>query len=458
MKQASISTFFKRSATATDDLLRPAKKKIKSDSTSPTPTPPKKVVAAIKEEDEDAPTPPIPQSPPSPKVKFSDDDGGDTEEDEELQEQVKSIARRSQSMPEHALKAAIRTNNTRGGNDTDEDGDLAHKQNGKSNFGKPTIPKVDKSRSRLVRQQDVGSQRLQIRQGDITEECTGAIVNAANSSLAHGGGVAGAISRKGGPQIQQESDKWVRKNGTVPSGKVALTGPGNLPCSHVIHAVGPVWAGGKRSEDKELYGAVWHSLLKAHQMDLPSIAIPAISSGIFGFPKDRCAYIMTECAVKFCAKYSESPLKEIRFTNFDRETVEIFTQEFQNRFDSGENGKSEKSEKSEKNEKVKKNEKSDKNNGNESDENTNQITKTTLSKNTTTQTNKTRTTTSNTSPNAKTKKATHNESGDETEEDESMTQGAEYESSGSEGEDKNRLADKDGDGSDSEVQWSKWRK
>lgn len=103
-----------------------------------------------------------------------------------------------------------------------------------------------------------------------------------------------------------------------------------------------------RDEDKQLFGAVYNSFLKAHQMNLDSISVPAISSGIFGFPKgehcfvieycginllaDRCAYILTECAVKFTSKYPASSLREIRFTNFDNETVEIFTEEFENRF------------------------------------------------------------------------------------------------------------------------------
>jgi len=100
-------------------------------------------------------------------------------------------------------------------------------------------------------------QVLRIVRGDITEERVDAIVNAANSHLKHGGGVAGAIVRKGGESIQRESDEWVRQHGPVPTGQVAVTGAGNLPAKAVIHAVGPVWGEHPQKEaDKLLKGAV----------------------------------------------------------------------------------------------------------------------------------------------------------------------------------------------------------
>ena len=85
-----------------------------------------------------------------------------------------------------------------------------------------------------------GGQQLHLVQGDITQEEVGAIVNAANLHLQHGGGVAGIISRRGGPQIQQESDAWVREHGPVSHAKPAYTSGGDLPCRYVIHAVGPI--------------------------------------------------------------------------------------------------------------------------------------------------------------------------------------------------------------------------
>ncbi len=168
---------------------------------------------------------------------------------------------------------------------------------------------------------------IQARLGDLTEERVDAIVNAANEYLAHGGGVAGAISRRGGPVIQAESDRWVREHGPVPTGKVAVTSAGNLPCRFVIHAVGPVWHGGTQGEDELLRSAVWHSLEAAHERNLASIALPAISSGIFGFPKARCAAILVQTALAFCQAHPDSPLREIRFTNIDRPTADLVAAE-----------------------------------------------------------------------------------------------------------------------------------
>lgn len=161
---------------------------------------------------------------------------------------------------------------------------------------------------------------LQIRQGDLTEEQVDAIVNAANSQLRHGGGVAGAIVRKGGPTIQRESDALA----PVPVGKAVLTGAGRLPCRHVIHAVGPRW--GEGEEDEKLRSAVDSSLALAHQHGLRSVALPAISSGIFGFPKERCAEILIRTAREFVARHPETSLREIRFVLFDRPMAELFVE------------------------------------------------------------------------------------------------------------------------------------
>jgi O-acetyl-ADP-ribose deacetylase (regulator of RNase III) len=165
---------------------------------------------------------------------------------------------------------------------------------------------------------------IQVRQGDLTEEEVDAIVNAANSHLAHGGGVAGAIVRRGGRSIQAESDRWVAEHGPVPTGQVAVTGAGRLPARAVIHAVGPVWQGGRAGEDELLRSAVWHSLARAEELQLGSIALPAISSGIFGFPKDRCAAILVRTALDFCQQHPQGHVRVIRFTNIDRRTVELF--------------------------------------------------------------------------------------------------------------------------------------
>lgn len=127
---------------------------------------------------------------------------------------------------------------------------------------------------------------LELIKGDITEVEADAIVNAANSYLEHGGGVAGAIVRKGGYVIQEESREWVRRHGPVPVGGVAVTGAGKLKAKYIIHAVGPRCG----VEPIEKLGeAVINSLRKAEELNLTSIAFPAISTGIFGCPYDEAA-------------------------------------------------------------------------------------------------------------------------------------------------------------------------
>lgn len=170
-------------------------------------------------------------------------------------------------------------------------------------------------------------QLIQVRQGDLTQEDVDVIVNAANSHLQHGGGVAAAIVRRGGSVIQEESDRWVEEHGSVPTGEVAVTGAGELACRYVIHAVGPMWHGGGQGEDELLRKAAWNSLLKADELKLRSIALPAISSGIFGFPKEECARILVDTALAFCSQYPHGPVRGIRFTNIDAPTVALFTAE-----------------------------------------------------------------------------------------------------------------------------------
>lgn len=127
---------------------------------------------------------------------------------------------------------------------------------------------------------------LELVKGDITDLEVDAIVNAADSSLKLGGGVAGAIRRKGGSIIQDECDRI----GYCPVGEARITSGGNLKAKYVIHAVGPVY--GEGEEDERLMNATLNSLKLAEQYKLSSLALPAISTGIFGFPKDRCADIM----------------------------------------------------------------------------------------------------------------------------------------------------------------------
>lgn len=175
-------------------------------------------------------------------------------------------------------------------------------------------------------------QTLSLIHGDITEEQVDAIVNAANEHLAHGGGVAGAIARRGGPQIQRESDEWVRAHGLVRTGAAAITGAGRLPAKYVIHAVGPVWSENVEQDDALLRSAVTSALGLAHERGLASLALPAISTGIFGFPKARGAEVIVQAAVDFCAAHPGSTLRDIRFTLIDLPTVEVFRAEFRRRW------------------------------------------------------------------------------------------------------------------------------
>ncbi|MFM8874988.1 MAG: macro domain-containing protein [Anaerolineae bacterium] len=165
---------------------------------------------------------------------------------------------------------------------------------------------------------------LQIVQGDITVEEVDAIVNAANEQLAHGGGVAWAISKKGGPKIQEESDAWIRKHGPVSHAHPAWTSGGTLPAKYVIHAVGPVWGDG--DEDKKLSDAVIGSLQMADELKCESISMPAISTGIFGFPKDRAAEIIFNAITTYFEQNTNSGLKQVRIVLFDQPTIQVFQQ------------------------------------------------------------------------------------------------------------------------------------
>lgn len=185
--------------------------------------------------------------------------------------------------------------------------------------------------NRILREKNlITGQRLQIVHGDITQEDVDAIVNAANAQLRHGGGVAGAIVRQGGRVIQSESDAWVRTHGPVSHDRPAITSAGRLPCRYVIHAVGPVWGSG--SDDRKLRAAVTGALQLAHERGLATIALPAISTGIFGFPVERGAQVIVGAAVDFCVERSDTPLREIRFTIIDTAMVQVFAKEFARRF------------------------------------------------------------------------------------------------------------------------------
>jgi O-acetyl-ADP-ribose deacetylase (regulator of RNase III) len=162
---------------------------------------------------------------------------------------------------------------------------------------------------------------IRLIKGDITDQNVDVVVNPANSYLKHGGGVAGAIVRKGGKIIQTESDRI----GFVPVGSSVITTSGELPCQAIIHTVGPKM--GEGNEDFKLSKSIHSSLSLASDNSYKSISIPAISSGIYGFPKDRCANILLDESIKFLQN-NKTSLQTIEFCIIDNETLFHFKMKF----------------------------------------------------------------------------------------------------------------------------------
>ena len=181
--------------------------------------------------------------------------------------------------------------------------------------------------------------KLALYQGDITDEKVDAIVNAANEWLQHGAGVAAAIVRKGGRQIEDESRSIMSQRNRLPLsvGDAVYTTAGNLPCRLVVHTVGPRWSSLEREKCTSLlYRACMESLYLAAQLELCSIALPPISSGIFGMPKDICAKVMFGAVEDFSssAEVEFTTLRDIRIVIIDDETVSVFYDEFVKRYSS----------------------------------------------------------------------------------------------------------------------------
>ena len=165
---------------------------------------------------------------------------------------------------------------------------------------------------------------IRIVQGDITEQETDAIVNAANSSLMGGGGVDGAIHRKGGPKILEECKK-IRETewpDGLPTGKAVITSGGNLKAKYVIHTVGPVWRGGKYGEPELLAEAYRNSLRLAVSRGLKTIAFPAISTGAYGYPMEEAAGIALKTVKEFLEK--EDKLEEVVFVLFTSSSFRVY--------------------------------------------------------------------------------------------------------------------------------------
>ncbi len=157
---------------------------------------------------------------------------------------------------------------------------------------------------------------IELIQGDITESETDAIVNAANSELILGGGVAGAIRKKGGPAIQEQCDVI----GHCPVGGAVVTSGGDLRAKYVIHAVGPRW--GEGDEETKLRNATRNALQCADETGIISITFPAISTGIFGFPLDLAAKTMLRSVRDYLS--GSTAIRKVIFALFDEKSVKVF--------------------------------------------------------------------------------------------------------------------------------------
>jgi len=163
---------------------------------------------------------------------------------------------------------------------------------------------------------------IKLLQGDITKIEVDAIVNAANTSLLGGGGVDGAIHRKGGPAILEECRQIRSRQGGCKVGEAVITTAGLLPAKYVIHTVGPVWSGGGNNEEELLRNAYLNSLKLAVENRVETIAFPNISTGIYHFPKQRAAEIAIKAVTDFLS--ADNQLKTVSFVCFDNENYMIY--------------------------------------------------------------------------------------------------------------------------------------
>jgi O-acetyl-ADP-ribose deacetylase len=167
----------------------------------------------------------------------------------------------------------------------------------------------------------IQARSIDLQQGDITLQQVDAIVNAANSGLAGGGGGDGAIHRRGGPEIMRDTNSRYPEG--CPTGSAVISSAGKLNAKHVIHAVGPVWSGGQRGEAELLAGAYRRSLELAAQHDCRSIALPALSTGVYRFPMQQAARIAISTAIAFL-RHNDRP-ELVRFVLYDSDAYGVFT-------------------------------------------------------------------------------------------------------------------------------------
>lgn len=169
----------------------------------------------------------------------------------------------------------------------------------------------------------LGLCQLQLLKGDITQIKVDAIVNAANSQLAGGGGVDGAIHQMGGPEIMEELDEIRSRIGRCETGAAVVTGPGKLPAKYVIHAVGPRYSDGNRNEASLLESCYNAALQLAAERDVKSISFPSISTGIYGYPIDEAAQIAVRTVAAWLQKHP-SPIHTVKLVQFSQNDHDVY--------------------------------------------------------------------------------------------------------------------------------------
>lgn len=169
-----------------------------------------------------------------------------------------------------------------------------------------------------LQESNVGSARLVAAVGDLTRAEVDAVVNAANSELRHGGGVAAALSRAAGPRLQQESDAWVAAHGPLTDGQAAVTTAGDLPARVVVHVAGPVYDESSGENEPRLRAAVRAAIEAAVEAECRRVAYPAISAGIYGYPPQEAARILTDEVAAWCRSRPDAPVEEILLVGYDR--------------------------------------------------------------------------------------------------------------------------------------------
>ena len=166
-------------------------------------------------------------------------------------------------------------------------------------------------------------EKIELIRGDITRMEVGAVVNAANSSLLGGGGVDGAIHRAGGPEILEACKQIRAASGKCPTGQAVITTAGKMPAKKVIHTVGPIWGRQSETESDQLLAYCYHnSLALAARHGLASVAFPNISTGVYGFPKERAAQVAITAVTEFLA--ADASIQQVLFVCFDEENYQLY--------------------------------------------------------------------------------------------------------------------------------------